>query len=86
MNGKASQLHFVNEEDLEVVDGKLCLILRFKNCTGNIVSLSDSTRPTDMAGLTKAQVAISIDPTFLKSRSRTVRQALEMVLRWRAIG
>ena len=35
-----NQKHIVSEEDLISRDGKQCLLLRFKNCTGNIIDLN----------------------------------------------
>ena len=77
----------VTEEDLVTLDGNLLgLVLRFKNCTGNVIDLTKKEPFIDAAELAKAQMAISLDSTYKKSRSRTVRQAVDMVLRWRTIG
>ena len=66
--------HLISDEDLEIVDEKkLCLVLRFKNCTGNVIDLSNKKPFVEASELAKAQLAISIDPTYKKSRSRTVR-------------
>ena len=40
-NPDSSERTFLAEDDLlENEDGKHCLVLRFKNCTGNIIDLS----------------------------------------------
>ena len=77
----------VDEEDLIVnEDGRPSLLLRFKNCTGNIIDLADEEPFIDALSLKQAQIALSIDSKFKKSRSRTVKQAVNMVVRWRTIG
>ena len=88
ISNSSTEKYIVIEEDLvEYPDEKkLCLVLRFKNCTGNVINLTNKEPLVDAAELTKAQVTISIDPTYHKSRSRTVRQAIDMVVRWRTIG
>ena len=67
-------------------EGKSCLFLRFKNCTGNLINLTDELIDVDMSDFIIAQLALSIDPMYKKSRSRTVKQAINMVLRWRTIS
>ena len=55
--------HFISEDDLCVSnEGKPCLVLRFKNCTGNIIDLDDKKHPkVTPTELAKARMALSID-------------------------
>ena len=72
----------VNDQD------EYCIFLRFKNCTGNIIILSseDTEINVEQSEITQAQLALSVDPQYKRSRSRTVKQAINMVLRWRTIS
>ena len=72
----------IYEEDLIARKGKgLCLLLRFSNCTGNIIDLSDRLGEVSQEELALAQMALSIDDKFKNQRKRTIKQAVEMVLR-----
>jgi len=68
------------------------LILRFKNCTGNVIDFSEMNMNRDMSELelaeeqVKVQAALSIDPEFKNKRRRTIAQALMMTLRQRTIS
>ena len=72
----------IYEEDLIACKRKgLCLLLRFRNCTGNIIDLSDRLVEVSQEELALAQMALSIDDKFKNQRKRTIKQAVEMVLR-----
>ena len=77
------------EEDLifDEGDGKAKLFLRFKNCTGNVIDLTN-TEPivVDPFEMAKSQLTLSVDPTFKEIRCRTVQKVVNMVLRWRTIS
>ena len=75
------------EEDLLVnEEGKPCLVLRFKNCTGNIIDLSSTDQQVSKKEIAKGQVALTIDAKFKNQRSRTIGQAIDMVIRQRTIS
>ena len=87
MDSCSNERHIILKEDLMVTDeGKTCLFLRFKNCTGNIINLSDNQTVDDPDELAQVELALSIDHLYKKSRSRTIKQAITMVLRWRTIS
>lgn len=57
--------HVICEEDLEINnEGKPCLRLRFKNCTGNVIILDDKQPTVSENEFAQAQIAISIDSQF----------------------
>ena len=61
--------HIISEEDLVFNDqNEACIFLRFKNCTGNIIILSNKDAETiiDPTEVTQAQLALSIDPQYKK--------------------
>ena len=77
----------LSEEDLLVnEDGKPCLVLRFKNCTGNVIDLSTAEHHVSDKEVAKGLVALTIDHKFKNQRSRTVAQAIDMVIRQRTIS
>ena len=79
--------HIICEEDLTTTsDGKPCLLVRFKNCTGNIIDLDDVQHNVTETEMAQAQIALSIDSQFKNQRNRTVTQAIDMVLRQRTIS
>jgi len=79
--------HIIAEEDLTINnEGKPCLGLRFKNCTGNIIELDDKQHVVNQVEFAQAQIALSIDSQFKNQRNRTVTQAIDMVLRQRTIS
>ena len=56
--------NFISINDLSVSnEGNPCLILRFKNCTGNIIDLDEDKRDIEVTNLEQASssVALSID-------------------------
>jgi len=79
--------HVISEDDLAVNnEGKPCLFLRFKNCTGNVIELDDKQHNITQNEFAQAQIALSIDSQFKNQRNRTVTQAIDMVLRQRTIS
>ena len=77
-----SEPNLLSTDDLLVnEDGMPCLVLRFKNCTGNIIDLSSSNQDVSDKEYIKGAIAINIDHKFKNQRSRTVAQAIEMVIR-----
>ena len=77
----------IREEELLVGNrGNLCLPLRFKNCTGNIIDLTDRITELSTADSILAYFPFSIDPDFKNFRHRTLLQTIVMVLRWRLIS
>ena len=64
----------------------LYLTLRFKNCTGNRIDFTQRDIVVNDEDLAFTQLALSIDPNFKNIRNRTIRQCLDMVIRWRIIG
>ena len=79
-------VHFIPEDELTVEDDKSFLKLRFKNCTGNIIDLSENDNEVIKVGEDEAKVALSIDYRFKNQRRRTIAQAIEMVIRQRTIS
>ena len=68
--------HIVTEDDLIASsDGQKTLLLRLKNCTGNIIIFTGNhpVANCDSTALTQAQIALSIDPEFKNYRNRTIR-------------
>ena len=48
MDGNMNESQMITEDDLIVsAEGKTCLFLRFKNCTGNIIKLSEDQSIVD---------------------------------------
>lgn len=79
--------HIICEDDLATnSEGNPCLLLRFKNCTGNIIELDDKQQKVTDHEFAQAQIALSIDSQFKNQRNRTVTQAIDMVLRQRTIS
>ena len=66
--------------------GKYSIVLRLKNCTGNIIDLSIVNPQVNNKEIAKAQVALTIDFKFKNQRSRTIAQAIDMVVRQRTIS
>lgn len=65
--------HVICEEDLTMNnEGKPCLLLRFKNCTGNVIHLDDRAHSVSENEFAQAQIALSIDSQFKNQRNRTV--------------
>ena len=64
-------------------EGSPCLILRFKNCTGNIIDLDEDKKELELTKLERvsAQIALSIDSEFKHQRTRRISQAIDMVTR-----
>jgi len=79
--------HMICEDDLVINgEGKPCLLLRFKNCTGNTVLLDDKQHKVTENEFAQAQIALSIDSQFKNQRNRNVTQCIDMVLRQRTIA
>ena len=73
MSSESNGAHFMSEEEFSVDDeGNYSLVLRFKNCTGNIINFSDKRVPTQEE-LQKAEIALSIDKKFYDNRHRQVK-------------
>ena len=86
-DSEASETEFVAEDELTLnKQEKPCLILRFKNCTGNVIDLSENAHIVNKTEFAKSQVALSIDYGFKNQRSRTIAQAVDMVIRQRTIS
>jgi len=65
--------HIISEDDLAINnEGKPCLLLRFKNCTGNVIELDDRQQKVTDHEFAQAQIALSIDSQFKNQRNRTV--------------
>ena len=63
----------IREDELIRRNGKLCLILRIKNCTGNVVDFDESNKPQlSLADSVLAYFPISIDSEFKNQRKRTI--------------
>ena len=61
-----SSIHFLPKDELLSNGEKSCIILRFSNCTGNVIDLSELSarrKPTEDQ-LKKAKAALSIDDSF----------------------
>ena len=79
--------NIIREEELVNNCGKLCLILRIKNCTGNLVSLDENNQAKfSLADSVLAYFPLSVDSEFKNQRKRSIIQAIIMVLRWRIIS
>jgi len=50
-------------------DGKSCLVIRLKNCTGNIIDLSYSTKSASKKEVAKGEIIRSVDFIFKNQRS-----------------
>ena len=87
MDPDAEEAQFIAEDDLSVnKDGNPCLILRVKNCTGNMIDLETSNVTVSEMELARALVTLSVDQHFKYQRSRTISQAVDMVIRQRTIA
>ena len=65
MDLESEEYSFIAEDDLSVnKDGNPCLVLRLKNCTGNLIDLSNTKINVSNRELAKGQVALSIDHHF----------------------
>lgn len=65
--------HIIDEDDLAInSEGNPCLLLRFKNCTGNIILFDDKQHKVTDNEFAQAQIALSIDSQFKNQRNRTV--------------
>ena len=81
------EVHFIAENDLSVnKDGNPCLVLRLKNCTGNMIDLENSNVTVSDMELARGHVTLSVDEHFKNQRSRTIAQAIDMVIRQRTIA
>ena len=82
-----AEINLLPTEDLLVnEDGKPCLVLRFKNCTGNVIDLQSASHHVSHQDFSKGAITLHIDPKFKNQRSRTVAQAIEMVIRQRTVS
>jgi len=80
-------VQFLATDELGVnKDGKPCLIIRLKNCTGNIIDLSYTSKQASKKEVAKGEIVRSVDFTFKNQRSRTIAQAIDMVIRQRTIS
>ena len=76
----------ISEDELINDNGQLCLLLRIKNCTGNVVDFDESKMcELSLADSVLAYFPISVDSEFKNQRNRTIIQAIIMVLRWRVM-
>ena len=91
----STDTHLILEEDLlfceldehdEREEAKTCLLLRFKNCTGNQIRLDCEQPRIGREEIAEAQISLSVDNMFKNQRTRTVKQVADMVLRWRTIS
>lgn len=79
--------HMICEDDFVINnEGKPCLLLRFKNCTGNTILFDDKQHKVTENEFAQAQIALSIDSQFKNQRNRNVTQCIDMVLRQRTIA
>ena len=76
----------INQDDLVDFNGIPTLVLRFKNCTGNIIVLDKKIIQVDQLEQDESYIALTIDTQFKNQRHRTVEQMADMVLRWRKIA
>ena len=82
MSNMSTVRHVICEEDLTISsEGRPCLLLRFKNCTGNVIQFDDKQHIVNPIEFAQATIALSIDSQFKNQRNRTVTQAIDMVLR-----
>ena len=57
--------NFIPEEELcQNNEGIPCLVLRFKNCTGNVINFQTTDVVATEKDLTKSQAALSVDYRF----------------------
>ena len=55
----------IYEDDLMVdKDDNLCLLIRFRNCTGNIIDLQAEPLEVSEEELAVSRLTLSIDPKF----------------------
>ena len=66
-------LIFCEQAEGSTEESKTCLLLRLKNCTGNVIQLEDELPVVGPLEIAQAQIAISTDKMFKNQRSRTVR-------------
>ena len=61
-----------NQDRSEKYECKTCLLIRLKNCTGNIIRLEyekPNVKPIEIA---TSQISLSLDEMFKNQRNRTV--------------
>ena len=72
----SEEVNFIPEDELLInSESELsCLILRFKNCTGNVIDFSTKSPEfkLTMEDKTRAQAALSVDYQFKNQRRRTI--------------
>ena len=66
-------LIFCEQEEGSTEESKTCLLLRLKNCTGNVIQLDEELPVVGPLEIAQAQIAISTDSLFKNQRSRTVK-------------
>lgn len=66
-------LIFCEQTEGSAEESRTCLLLRLKNCTGNIIQLEDELPVVGPLEIAQAQIAISTDKLFKNQRSRTVK-------------
>lgn len=77
----------VETDDLIKKDKSLILLLRFRNCTGNIIKLDNKpVKEVDAVEKLRAEMTLQVDNAFLHTRHRKIKQTVDMVLRWRTIA
>ena len=87
LNPDPESVEFLAIDELGVnKDGKSCLIIRLKNCTGNIIDLTYTSKQASKKEVAKGTIVRSVDFTFKNQRSRTIAQAIDMVIRQRTIS
>ena len=61
------EVNFLAEDELTVnKDGKSCLMIRLKNCTGNTIDLDSYAHYASRRELLKAEIVRSVDYKFRK--------------------
>ena len=81
--------NLINVDEMSIsLAGNSCLTLRFKNCTGNVIDLSEEKKNVEVSDieLHNSSIALSVDSQYKHQRTRKISQAIDMVTRWRAIS
>ena len=82
---KEDLIYCEKDDNGEVAKSEICLLLRIKNCTGNVILLDEEQPMVGPLEMAQSQIALSIDHQFKNQRNRTVKQVVDMVLRWRTV-
>ena len=70
---KEDLIYCEKDDNSEVTQSEICLLLRIKNCTGNVILLDEEQTTVGPLEMAQSQIALSIDHQFKNQRNRTVK-------------